>query len=70
LPSSIIDRDSVRGWQHGGSLDTFDRAAVRATELANAYRRPPIATEKESELAHLVGLVAHQAGMKSLPEML
>jgi trimethylamine--corrinoid protein Co-methyltransferase len=67
LPSAIIDRDSVRGWQHGGSLDTFDRAAVRAAELEQAYRRPQIAVEKESDLAEIVGEVANRAGMSSLP---
>ena len=69
LPSAIIDRDSVRGWQHGGSLDTFDRAALRAAALVQAYERPGIAVERESELAALVGGVADGAGMGRLPEI-
>jgi len=68
LPSAIIDRDSVRGWQHGGSLDTFDRAAVRVGELEQAYERPLIAAEKESALTAIVAAVAGNAGMERLPE--
>jgi len=69
LPSAIIDRNSVRGWQHGGSLDTFDRAAVMVEDLVQAYQRPVIAAEKESELRAIVGAAAERAGMGGLPEM-
>ena len=33
LPSSVIDRDSIRGWQAGGSKDTFARAKDRTKQL-------------------------------------
>ena len=58
----------MRGWQHGGSLDTFDRAAVRVGELEQAYERPLIAAEKESALTAIVAAVAGNAGMERLPE--
>jgi trimethylamine--corrinoid protein Co-methyltransferase len=67
LPSAIIDRDSVRGWQHGGSLDTFQRAKVRVAELVRDYQRPRIATENEWDLTSLVQNLAAKAGMPSLP---
>jgi trimethylamine--corrinoid protein Co-methyltransferase len=41
LPSSVIDRDSIRGWQASGSPDTFARAKVRTRELLAAYEQPP-----------------------------
>jgi trimethylamine--corrinoid protein Co-methyltransferase len=69
LPSAIIDRNSMRGWQHGGSLDTFDRAAVRTADLVQAYKRPPMAVEMETALTAIVGTVADSAGMSHLPEM-
>ncbi len=33
LPSAVIDRESNRGWQAAGSLDTFARAKIRVAEL-------------------------------------
>ncbi|MGZ6347772.1 MAG: trimethylamine methyltransferase family protein, partial [Anaerolineales bacterium] len=33
LPSAVIDRESNRGWQASGSLDTFARAKIRTREL-------------------------------------
>ena len=69
LPSAIIDRDSVRGWQHAGSLDTFARAKQRTRDLLRKYERPSIAIEYEAELTRAVRSIAAEAGMTSLPEM-
>jgi len=69
LPSAIIDRDSVRGWQHGGSLDTFARARLRADELVRNYRRPAVAAERERELSEFVGSLAAKAGMERVPQL-
>ncbi len=70
LPSSIIDRNSVRGWQQEGRLNTFDRAKIRTTQLLAEYTRPAIALEKELELTSLVSSVARAAGMDQLPTCL
>ena len=67
LPSSVIDRDSIRGWQQAGSLDAFARARQRTTELLAAYRRPEIAPEQEQELRQQMTALARQAGMEQLP---
>ncbi len=67
LPSTIIDRDSVRGWQHGGRLDAFSRAKIRVKQLLGEYRRPEIAVEREKDLFHIVRNVAAAAGMQQLP---
>ncbi len=67
LPSDIIDRDSIRGWQQSGSMDTFARAKARTQQLLDEYQRPQIDKDKEKELLNLVTGLAKQAGMESLP---
>lgn len=69
LPSAVIDRDSIRGWQSSGSLDTFDRAKVRTRELLAAYKRPELDPLQESELRKMVTGLAQKAGMEALPQM-
>jgi trimethylamine:corrinoid methyltransferase-like protein len=69
LPSAVIDRESNRGWQASGSLDTFARAKIRTRELINAYKKPDYAPEQEHELRKLVGNLAKNAGMEALPHL-
>ncbi|MCX6039474.1 MAG: trimethylamine methyltransferase family protein, partial [Chloroflexi bacterium] len=69
LPSTVIDRDSIRGWQAAGSLDTFARAKVRTAQLVSEYRRPHRAIEQERELRAMVESLARTAGMARLPEL-
>jgi len=69
LPSTVIDRDSIRGWQAAGSLDTFARAKVHTAQLVSEYRRPHRAIEQERELRAMVQDLARQAGMEHLPEL-
>jgi trimethylamine--corrinoid protein Co-methyltransferase len=69
LPSNIIDRDSMRGWQNNGSLDTFQRAKARANDLVSKYQRPDVALEHEQELVNFVTALAREAGMDKLPEL-
>lgn len=68
LPSAIIDRDSVRGWQRGGSLDAFARAKVRVEELLDRYDRPAIAIHYEGELTAMMQEQARAAGIQILPQ--
>ena len=67
IPSSVIDRDSIRGWQASGSPDTFARAKVRTRELLNAYVKPSCTLEQERELRMMVENLANKAGMDALP---
>jgi trimethylamine--corrinoid protein Co-methyltransferase len=67
LPSAIIDRDSVRGWQRGGSLDAFARAKIRTAQLLDEYAQPRIAIDRENELTAIMRQHALAAGMQTLP---
>ncbi|HEY6939004.1 MAG TPA: trimethylamine methyltransferase family protein, partial [Terriglobales bacterium] len=67
LPSSVIDRDSLRGWQEAGSPDAFARARARVRELVGAYRQPEIHSDVERELRAFVEVEARRAGMDQLP---
>jgi trimethylamine--corrinoid protein Co-methyltransferase len=67
MPSAIIDRDSIRGWKAGGSLDTFDRAKIRVKELLASYRRPELDPDQVSRLHAFVLDLSKQAGVETLP---
>jgi trimethylamine--corrinoid protein Co-methyltransferase len=67
LPSAIIDRNSVRGWQQDGSLDTFERAKILTNQLLKEYQQPQIILEMGKELTEMVEKLAVQAGMSKLP---
>jgi trimethylamine--corrinoid protein Co-methyltransferase len=67
LPSSIIDRDSVRGWKDAGGLDAFGRARARVKELLASYTRPKLDEAKEKALHAFMLDLAHNAGMDGLP---
>jgi trimethylamine--corrinoid protein Co-methyltransferase len=69
MPSAVIDRDSHRGWQASGSLDTFARAKIRTRELLAAYHRPDYPAEQELKLRTMVEALAHNAGMDALPRL-
>ena len=69
LPSPVIDRDSVRGWQAAGSLDTFARAKDRTKHLLTEYKRPEMDTGQEKELTVGLHKLASTAGMEKLPEV-
>lgn len=69
LPSSVIDRDSIRGWQASGSLDTFARAKARTRELLTAYEQPCYTSEQNRELRTMIENLARKAGMDALPQL-
>lgn len=69
VPSSVIDRDSIRGWQASGRSDTFARAKMRTRELLSAYERPRYATGQEDELRTMVENLAQKAGLDALPRI-
>jgi trimethylamine--corrinoid protein Co-methyltransferase len=67
MPSPVIDRASIRGWQAEGSTDAFTRAKVRTQQLLAAYKQPEMDPAKEKELHTLVEKMACAAGMDTLP---
>jgi trimethylamine--corrinoid protein Co-methyltransferase len=69
LPSSVIDRDSIRGWQASGSPDTFARARMRTRELLAAYEQPRYTPEQDRELRTMVENLARKAGIDALPRL-
>ena len=69
LPSDVIDRDSIRGWQQAGSMDTFARAKARTKQLLDEYQRPQMDPTKEKELVGMVESLAKNAGMDTLPTL-
>lgn len=69
LPSAVIDRDSIRGWQASGSKDTFARAKDRTKQLLQEYQPPSMDEKKKKELQSMVEKLASEAGMEHLPEL-
>ncbi|MFH2038528.1 MAG: trimethylamine methyltransferase family protein, partial [Chloroflexota bacterium] len=69
LPSAVIDRDSIRGWQAGGFKDTFARAKDRTNQLLQDYHQPAMAEDQKKELQLMVEKLASDAGMDKLPEL-
>jgi trimethylamine--corrinoid protein Co-methyltransferase len=67
LPSAVIDRDSHRGWEQAGRLDSFGRARQRVEELLAAYQAPEMDVGLAQALKELVGWQARRAGMEKLP---
>jgi trimethylamine--corrinoid protein Co-methyltransferase len=67
IPSKVIDRDSIRGWQQAGSLDTFARAKARVKTLLQEYQPPQLPDEQVGELRNMVQALARGAGMDGLP---
>jgi trimethylamine---corrinoid protein Co-methyltransferase len=66
LPSALIDRSSIRGWQLEGSEDTFTRAKKRVGQLLAEYQTPSLPTEMLQELDNLVLPLAKKAGVANL----
>lgn len=69
LPSALIDRDTLRGWQESGALEAFERARRRVEELLAAYQRPPLDPAQHQALDELVrsaALPEHQPLVTSL----
>jgi trimethylamine---corrinoid protein Co-methyltransferase len=67
LPSAIIDRDSIRGWQASGSPDTFTRARERVKTLVADYHAPTLDPSMVSDLHAHVQKLASAAGMDHIP---
>ena len=69
LPSPVIDRDSIRGWQQGGSKDTFERSREWTEHLLGNYQKPELDEKQKGELISMVEQLAKKAGMDKLPQL-
>jgi trimethylamine--corrinoid protein Co-methyltransferase len=69
IPSKVIDRDSIRGWQQEGGMDTFARAKARVKTLLQEYQPPSLPHEQVGELRDMVQALARGAGMDGLPSL-
>jgi trimethylamine---corrinoid protein Co-methyltransferase len=67
LPSSVMDRGSLRAWQEAGALDAFARARARATDLLAAYKRPALLEDVKRALFAIVEREARRVGLERLP---
>jgi len=67
LPSSVIDRASIRSWKEGGRLSALDRAQARARDLIRRYTRLPFAATAEHDLTGIMTAAAKAAGLAQLP---
>jgi trimethylamine--corrinoid protein Co-methyltransferase len=67
LPSNVIDRRSIREWQHGNKSDTFSRARELVNHLLSEYERPNFPREQIHELQKLVSVLAKGVGLLELP---
>jgi trimethylamine--corrinoid protein Co-methyltransferase len=65
LPSSVIDRGSIRAWEASGRLDAFARAKAEVAALVATYERPTMAAEAEAALHAHMDHLAQGAGMAS-----
>ncbi len=68
LPSTVLDRDSIRGWHQDGNLDTLARAKSQVQQLLSQYEAPVLPQDKAQELHDLVQHQARAAGMEKLPD--
>lgn len=65
MPSSAIDRGSLRAWQDAGELDAFERAHAREEALLSAWQPPQISTSLQFEFKKIV----EQAAGVTLPPL-
>lgn len=69
LPSQVIDRSSLDGWEKKGAKSTWERAQDQVSELIMKYQPSPITSEVKKELHAITTKAANKAGMKNLPPL-
>ena len=69
IPSEVIDRDTLEGWENKGSKSTWERARDRVDSLLTQYQPSPISDDARVELRDLTTKEANKAGMKNLPDI-
>jgi trimethylamine--corrinoid protein Co-methyltransferase len=69
IPSGVVDRGSLDGWEKAGSPTALDRARSRVVELLAKYEGPSITDELATELRKIATKAANQFGMDELPPL-
>lgn len=69
LPSEVIDRNSLSGWQQAGGRSTAERAHQRVQALLRTYQPRSLAAEVRRELQAITLRAAQQCGMECLPDL-
>ena len=69
IPSEIIDRSSLDGWQKRGAKTTWQRAADRVDHLLSSYQPSLISDELRAELRSITTQAARKVGMEELPPL-
>ena len=69
LPSEVIDRASLEGWQRKGAKTAVERAKDRVARLLAGYRQPAIPQELARELRAIATSAARRFGMQELPPL-
>ena len=69
LPSEVIDRASLDGWQRKGGRTTVERASERVARLLGGYRPPSVPAELRAELRSIATRAARRFGMTELPPL-
>lgn len=69
LPSEIIDRASLDGWQRRGGRTTAERASERVARLLSGYRPPSVPSELRADLRAIATRAARRFGMTELPPL-
>src|SRR5512136_1988457 len=69
LPSEVIDRASLDGWQRKGGKSTVERAKDRVARLLSGYRQPAVPPELKRDLRAIATGAARRFGMQDLPPL-
>jgi len=69
IPSAVIDRGTLDGWERKGSKSTWERAKDRVDELLATYQASQISNELRAELRKITTHAAQKFGMDELPPL-
>jgi trimethylamine--corrinoid protein Co-methyltransferase len=67
LPSKVLDRDSIRGWNQEGSLDTVSRAQSQVKILLDQYKTPDLPEQNVKDLNRMMKIQAQDVSLDTLP---
>ena len=69
IPSTIVDRASLEGWQKKGSNTVVQRAEDRIEKLLQTYQPSSLSSETRQELTAITQAAARACGMDKLPPL-
>ena len=69
IPSQVVDRSSLDGWQKKGSKSAAQRAGDQIDNLLQNYKPSPLSNEIRRELTNITLRAANSNGMDKLPPL-